>query len=195
MSDIIVGQDLSRHNDNDEIMDNSAFIFLKASEGMTYTDPTVDIKLKAIAEKRKDNLPIIGFYHYARPNNNSPEEETDNFLKRIEPHIGQCLMALDWEGTSTSLHKVVQGEWINKFCGIIYNRTGVAPLLYISESPYRSIKDYLNPQIPTWIAKYGNRPINYNTQFPLMWQFTNTPFDIDLFYGSPAQLAAMAIPK
>ena len=194
MSDnFLIGQDASHHNPCDAILDNAAFVWLKSTEGWTYTDPSLQEKLEHIAVTRADDLPIMGFYHYARPENNAAETEVLHYLKVIKPHIGSCLMALDWEGNSLNMTAKKQSDWINTFCRQVKSRTGVMPFLYISESPLMSIKAYLDTDIPLWIAKYGSKPAAISKKHPLMWQFTSSPTDLDLWYGTKAQLASYAI--
>lgn len=197
MSDsFLIGQDLSHHNGNDVILDNAAFIWLKATEGWSFKDTSIDSKLRHIAETRSDDLPIMGFYHYARPENNSAETEVIHFVNTIKTHIGQCLMALDWEGDAVNTKKFTakqQAQWINTFCRQVKSRTRVIPFLYISYAAYKIILKYIDEDIPVWIAKYGTKPDVLNPNHPLMWQFTSNPVDLDLWYGTKAQLASYAI--
>lgn len=197
MSDnFLIGQDISRYNNNDVVLDNAAFIWIKSTEGITYQDKTMNDKLMHIAETRADDLPIIGFYHYARPENNVAEREAIHFVNTIKTHIGSCLMALDWEGDAVDTKKFSrkqQAAWINTFCRQVRSRTRVTPFLYISHAAYKILVDFIDVDIPIWIAKYGKKPDVLNAKHPLMWQFTSTPMDLDLWYGTKAQLASYAI--
>lgn len=193
---MIIGCDVSHYQNSQEIPDNAAFVWIKATEGSNYKDPKMNDHLVYIAQTRPDNLPIIGFYHFARAKSNSPEIEVENFTGRIGTHIGQCLCALDIEDNSLDLNSTKLSGWIDRFVSIFYEKTHVIPFLYMSESYIPRVIDKINPAIPIWVAKYStSKPAkNYNTRYPKMWQFTSCPIDLDIWQGSAFELAKMGIP-
>ena len=99
------------------------FVIIKATEGKTYTDPCF---FKHLNNALKIGKPI-GFYHYARPENNSPHDEVDNFLKEIGDYIGKGIPFLDWE--SIAKYNV---DWAKAWMDEFYSRTGVKPIIYMS---------------------------------------------------------------
>lgn len=195
---MLIGTDFSRHNSLDCAECTTDFVFLKASEGKTYRDPQMKNFMVKIAESHNSySLPIIGFYHYARPENgNTPMEEAENYLRAVTPHIGSCLHALDFEGGALKWKtRKKQGEWISEFLQIVHERTNFAiPFLYMSSSAYRNLEDFI-PQIHGyWIAHYDRAipsfvPIG-NIRY--IHQFCCTKFDINMWNGTREELASYA---
>jgi len=195
---LVIGGDFSHHNT--EIPQGLGFILLKATEGKNWVDPCLVTHIEQVARLYAENLPVMGFYHFARPDNNEPEVEANFFLETIKPHIGKCLMALDWEEEDfLKKNSEVQVQWINDFSNAIFKKTGVYPFLYSSRfymlKIFRSnIK--LNPEIPIWLADYnGKRILNLNGKGIDMQQISSDIFDIDVFNGSKDYLVSFALPR
>lgn len=177
------------------------FVIIKATEGKTYTDPCFYTHLNNALKIGKP----IGFYHFARPENNSPHDEVMNFLACINPYIGECIPFLDWESS-----KKYDVQWAKQWLDEFYQLTGVKPLIYMSvlscEHAYNwssVAKDY-----KLWIAKYRDYEIDYNYDMSkagskpvpkywkdyVMWQWTSSGrldgyggnLDCDEFYGDKA---------
>lgn len=189
---ILLGADLSHHNYGEINPALFDFVWLKASEGKTYKDPKMVEFLTDMAEQcGGDSVPFIGFYHYARAENNMPEEEADNFIKAIEPHIGNCLMALDWEGESANINQSWAVRWLN----YVKAKTGYTPLIYTSGSVTKKLDSVATAGYPLWVAHYikagVKKPTFYNWADYKFWQFTSAPFDVDIFKGSRADLVTL----
>ena len=173
------------------------FVIIKATEGKTYTDPCF---FKHLNNALKIGKPI-GFYHYARPENNSAHDEVDNFLKAVGDKIGQGVPFLDWESSAKYNVKWAL-DWLNEF----YSRTGVKPLIYMSQSVVNSYDwSKVAPKYGLWVAKYKDYGIDYNYDMSnagslpsikwwetcYMWQWTSvgrldgysSNLDCDEFYG------------
>lgn len=188
---IMIGADLSRYNYEDVNPSSLQFVWLKASEGKSYKDPTMDKYISDMSKQCNGDVPFIGFYHYARPENNTPEEEAEHYLKTIKPHLGNCLMALDWEGNSLKEDPKWAVAWLN----YVYNKTGVKPLFYTGSYASKSLKVVADAGYELWLAHYVSRgvkePTFHNWSDFRFWQFTSTPFDIDIFKGTKADMAAI----
>ena len=94
---------------------NSDFIIIKASEGKTYTDPC----LQANVDNCRINGILIGLYHFARPENNEPEDEALSFYKTCLStglKIGDFLPCLDYEAEA---HRY-GSEWALRFIDKLY---------------------------------------------------------------------------
>lgn len=166
------------------------FIILKATEGKTYVDPAMNYWLKLIADTRGESgAPFIFFYHYARPENNRPDQEAIHFINTIEHHIGNCGIVLDWEENAL---KIKNGErwaldWLNVVMGATGNRA--IPLFYVSAAYTYKYQNIAKSGFPLWVAHYSTeRPEISSWDRPTMWQFTNTPFDMNIFFGSPSDM-------
>ena len=188
---ILLGADVSHHNYGKVNPSQLDFVWLKATEGVTYKDPKMDSYLKEMVDEVGVNVPFIGFYHYARPENNNPFKEADNFLRTIEPHVGNCLLALDWEGNALKEDPKWALEWL--IC--VEQKTGTKPLIYTSGSATKNLDIIAKNGFHLWVAHYVSKgkqePTFHNWSDYKFWQFTSTPFDIDIFKGTRADLAAM----
>lgn len=188
---ILIGGDFSRHNYdvvNPSCLD---FVWLKATEGRSWVDPMMHHYLEDMVSAGGNNTPFIGFYHYARAESNLPEEEAQHFLKTIEPHIGNCMLALDWEGRSLQITPTWAVRWLN----YVKDHTGQTPLIYCSGSETKKLGAVATAGFPLWVAHYVRqgvkKPTFYNWSEAKFWQFTSTPFDVDIFYGSRADLVTL----
>lgn len=192
MSSVIWGCDVSHHNRSENIPLNSAFIWIKATEGATYIDRAIGTHLQYIAKNMSKSLPIIGFYHFARPYNNDAFSEAKHYLDVISPHIGKCIMALDIEGVELEYTRVK--EWCKNWLDYVRSHTGALPFIYTSASCTRTFRNIAD-MYPLWVAHYNTNTPKVDSRFnvfPLMWQYTSKPIDCDMFYGSVGQLASFA---
>lgn len=176
---------------------NADFIIFKATEGVGYTDPECDPSYQEAISVGK----LVGVYHFARPdlNPNGAIEEANYFVDNILGYIGAAVLALDYE-TNTNV------AWAKQWLDQVALRTGVNPMIYLSESAVNSA-DW-QPICNTyglWVAKYRDNEPDYNYdmsnagtppnisdwQFYAMWQWTSTGrldgysgnLDCNEFYG------------
>lgn len=187
---VLLGADMSRYQYGIWSPSYFDFIILKATEGKTYDDVTMDKFIADIATEVPDSPPFIGFYHYAHPENNQPANEVDNFLKKIKPHIGNCFMALDVEGEAFKNKNI--DNWCLGWCNMVHKLTGTKPLIYISAAYAHYVQKTLK-EYPLWVAHYNvNKPASKRmTINPTIWQYTSKPFDMDLFYGDKADMVKL----
>lgn len=180
---MLKGADISKWQGYDFNIDPHDFIIMKATEGMTYTDPTFshNVDRCIVADK------LIGAYHYARPENNTPVEEAYNFLRVVKPYIGNILLALDWEGEALNHDIAWALEWMN----IVYSETGVRPVLYCSESQIKKFGVIASQNYGLWVAKWSDdEPKVEPWKFWALWQYTSKPYDKDYFAGTREQFLA-----
>lgn len=183
----LIGTDMSRYQYGEWDPTYCQFVILKATEGRTYDDPTMNRFLIDMLNDRPQRMPFIGFYHYARAEHNNPEVEVENFLKKIEPHIDNCFMALDYEGDSLKLKG--SDEWALRWCSSVKDRTGKIPLLYTSAAYVDNFKKTLQG-FPLWVAHYNVKAPRLPADLrPMIWQFTSKPFDMNIFYGDYSDMA------
>lgn len=165
------------------------FVIIKASEGVNWKDPGLDRHLKGLFgtdDPTPQTDKLYGFYHYARPDlGNSPEEEAKSFLSFIRPQIGHCLMALDWEQKSLDYSP----DWALQWLDYVYRETGVRPLLYTQASQAKLDKYARIAQADygLWVAHWGvSSPTYRNWPSWAVWQYSNSPMDMDYFNGDAA---------
>lgn len=197
---MLKGIDVSHHNNLDRILsiiDKPDFCIIKATEGRTYNDPKFNHNIQICQER---DIPI-GFYHYARPENNQAITEAKHFLSRVAPYIGNAIFALDWEDKALKYPISWALTWLN----YIYAQTGVKPLFYCSASYTKNIKSLLDNDYGLWVAHYTNlkKPITGVYPFWAIWQYSTPEHnytkgscycDYDYFNGSQAALRAYMRP-
>lgn len=88
---MLKGIDISHHNNLDRILsiiDKPDFCFIKATEGKTYNDPKFKHNIQICQER---SIPL-GFYHFARPENNQAKDECKHFISRVAPYIWRSII-------------------------------------------------------------------------------------------------------
>lgn len=161
------------------------FVIMKATEGRTYADPMFHEYMKEV----KDRNLLAGAYHFARPDNgNSAEEEAANFVTTIRPYLNDALLlALDWEGEAA---KKSSEDWVLAWCNTVYDLTGIKPLVYCSISNVNRLPSVAAKNYGLWVARWtsaGTPGIIAPWKIWAIWQYTNTPVDIDIFNGNKIQ--------
>lgn len=196
---MLFGVDLSHWNADDWKRDSKywiipQFALFKATEGRTYVDPCAyDYYTSA---KEHDILP--GFYHYARPENNTPSEEATHFFSVLhditEGKPENVLLALDWEGNALKEPLSWAREWLD----LVYEATGIKPLFYCQRTFVKNCDIIAAGDNGLWIADW--RDIEHREMDISPWkiwairQTGDKPFDTDIFNGDFDQLKAYATP-
>lgn len=184
------------------------FIVEKATEGSAYVNPDCDTKIQAAQDAGKK----FGVYHFA--GHTDAVAEADYFVNNCLGYIGKGIIALDWEGEF-----VADVAWAKKWLDRVYERTGVKPLIYMSEWVENNYNwsSVVKADYGLWIAKYSDYEIdrNYDTSnagtepavtswpFYIMWQYTSVGrlngyganLDVDIFYGDGGVWDAYARPN
>ena len=173
------------------------FVIVKATEGRSTRDDCFYQHINNALNLNK----LVGFYHFAHPENNSPHDEVVNFLGTIKDYLGKGIPILDWE--SNAKYNVAWAkEWLDEF----YATTGIVPVIYMSESVTKTYDwSQVAPKYPLWVAKYRDYEPDYNYDMSkagtppkigywskyIMWQWTSSGrldgyssnLDCDQFYG------------
>lgn len=153
-----------------------AFYIIKASEGRTFKDPMLDKHYNAVKAAGKP----YGFYHYARPENNSWKAEADHFLSLVGHHAHKAIFALDWEGNALRYNYSWALNWLN----YVYQKTGVRPLFYCQGSALSRYPQIAKANYGLWVASYGTKnPQKGSWGAYAIWQYGDKPMDMDVFNG------------
>lgn len=175
------------------------FAFAKATEGATFVDGTFGQNRAGMAAA---GLTLRGYYHFARPDRNTPAAEAANFLRTIGTLGAGEVAVLDLEaGASPSV-----GDWAAEWMRIVGQATGRAPILYSNQSYLASIPTSRLTSYPLWIAFWGADNGTVPATPPktdrwarwTWWQYTSKStvpgvagqVDDSLFAGTAAELAA-----
>lgn len=185
------------------------FAYLKATEGMTFTDPAFDRNYPAAFRAGV----IRGAYHFALPNRSSGTVQADFFVRNggAWSADGRTLPgALDLEynpygPTCYGLSRAAMIAWIRDFLNRYHARTSRWPVIYTTTSWWTSCTGNYGgfaTVSPLWIARYRSSPapLPHGWTFHTFWQYTATgrvagvpgAVDRDRFNGSRARLVALA---
>lgn len=190
---MIKGIDISKWNSDSAVRSamqdpEVEFVIIKATEGVTYTDPKfMDWYIMA-----KEYSKQVGFYHYARPENNRPEQEVNNFLAAIRFFKEGCFLAVDWEGASLKYPR----KWLEDFCKVCSDNSGAKPFVYMSSAPMSTFYRGAVTEYPLWVATRGKKPFSGFTTTPnIMHQYAiEGNIDRNAWSGEMVQLQAYCVP-
>lgn len=160
-----------------------AFIF-KATEGTYFIDSACDV---FVQEAKELNKPY-GVYHFL--DQSDVKEQAHFFLDHIKGYIGEALLVLDYEGYGKQGAKKAK-----EFLDIIYEETGVKPLIYMNESDANGDdwSEVVRGDYDLWVAKYSKQEPHTPQWLDIaMWQYTDTPLDHSYFYGDSTAWYAYA---
>lgn len=159
------------------------FVITKATEGVGYVNPSCDRHYNQAVKSGK----LVGVYHFARNTQNSARAEAEFFLKHTEGYWKNknTVLVLDWEDVNTS-----NVAWAKEWLDIVYQRTGVRPLIYMSESVVNSHdwSSVVKGNYGLWVARYRDYTADYNYDmsnagakpnvrhwpFYFIWQWTSS---------------------
>lgn len=183
--------DLLKHPQGHALLKEQDFVIAKATEGKSWTDSY----FVEFADFCVSNNILLGAYHYARPENNAPRVEAENFVSIVKPYtdMNACLLALDWEQEA---HKY-SPEWAYTWCDVVYSMTGVRPVVYCNASRVARMKPFANSNYGLWLAHWDN-DVDVNDScdpwdFAALKQYVVKPvepfnkIDHDVFYGTRTQ--------
>lgn len=130
-------------------------VYIKATEGVTYTDPTYrDFYNRAKAAGLK-----VGFYHFLRANN--PVDEAKHFLDTIGALAVDCKLAIDVEVPLGQTSQQIINN-VNQFAEHL-KANGKEAVVYTYTS---FLKEYLQGlNLPLWIAEYGVSKPNVSVDY------------------------------
>lgn len=157
--------------DWNKVKENVDGVYIKATEGTTYTDPSFEEYSKMAISK---DIPI-GFYHYFWPTADSQnsKQQADYFYNTIKNYKYEFYPVLDAE-ESNNLDKQTISYDIKAFCDEFLRISNEKVMIYCSPT---FIDEYLDKQILTsynlWIAEYNvDSPVDTAIWHSYdMWQY------------------------
>ena len=181
------------------------FVFLKATDGQDYIDPTFATNR---AGARENGL-MVGAYHFARPDDSAGDaiKEAQFFVEVADPKPGHLLPVLDIE-TNDGLSHDEMTAWAHRFVMEVRDLTGVMPFVYTS--PYGWLDRFGDSRrlardgAPLWVAHWGvSSPTlpagDWDGRGWVVWQHSSTGHvagiggDVDLDVLAGASLGRIAI--
>ena len=191
---LLSGIDVSHYQgkvDWDKVLDdNIHFVYLKATDGITYTDPRFHENQNALIKNRV----VYGAYHFFEPKD-SGIKQAENFLLHVKMNEEMLPPVLDIEitqGVNKELLKQHAKEWLDT----VSLKLGCQPIIYSYSSFYMENlgDDFL--EYPVWIADYTKKPNLLLGGKHILWQHTqkgdvmgiDTMVDKNWFFGNENKL-------
>lgn len=81
-------------------------------------------------------------------------KEADYFCDQVEPYLGTCALALDYEGKDMGF--AVGAGYAKAFLDRVRERTGVTPLIYAQQSMVHTLTEICKAGYPLWVAAYAS---------------------------------------
>ncbi|MDB6059461.1 MAG: hypothetical protein JWO95_3305, partial [Verrucomicrobiales bacterium] len=187
------------------------FAFAKATEGATINDGSYRYNIS----HAKSAGVLIGAYHFAHPNLNSPGTESSHFWSIINGDIvadGKSLQpTLDFEVFSGTTGASSYTSWANAFNDDIKSRATakgliVKPILYTSSCSACNFGSSVDQWIP-WLANYNGQSSQTGTPWSVcsscdvwsdwtVWQYSSSGSvsgvsggcDVDVYHGTLTSL-------
>ncbi|UJF36618.1 glycoside hydrolase family 25 protein [Paenibacillus hexagrammi] len=158
----IKGIDVSHHNSDGAAIDwnkvkadGVQFVFVKASEGVTYKDPKFAVNLngaRAVGIK-------AGAYHFARPENGQALSEAKTFVSQLATVQYDLMPVLDLESPidPSKCTKANMIAFVKTFVDYVQAQTGRKVMLYTGNwfSDMYGGFDNAFKDMPLWIANYA----------------------------------------
>lgn len=134
-------------------MTTTDFAIVKGTQGTWYVNPYADIQYSGAKAAGK----LLGMYHYAE--GKDPIAEARYFVRKVGNRVGECILALDWEGHDNSkFNSDAEVAWVLKFAMEVYRLTKVHIFLYMSKSVTRRRNwAEVAKDVRLWCAQYANQ--------------------------------------
>lgn len=137
------------------------FVIVKFTQGNTYRNPYAETQYNGARASGK----LLGAYHYAT--GKDAKKEAQFFVWALGDHVGECVLALDWEGYQNG--KFGSGQdvaWCLAWLNEVYRLTGSRPLIYMSKSVCRKYDwSPVAQHYALWCAQYAsNSATNYQSE-------------------------------
>lgn len=212
---MVLGMDISHHNSESNVkkmleQQETSFIIMKATEGRSFVDNVFHSRMNKYLEETNGEKVVLGAYHFVRCElGNTPEAEAANFINAVMPYIKRdraMLLGADIEGRALNSS---YRKWYEIFLDIVYQATGIYPLVYVSESGIGLLPMNIRKNYGLWVAKWSDsnqvaampeggygiisqaNPNPYPWSAWAIWQYKvnrDLNIDLDIFNGNFAQL-------
>ncbi|MEW2118300.1 glycoside hydrolase family 25 protein [Streptomyces sp. NPDC005474] len=166
------GIDVSAYQSSTYNTDGISFVFVKATEGLSYVNP----KLGAQTQRARAAGCVVGFYHFLWPG--SLTAQAEHFLGKAPDRAGDIL-AVDWETTGEGTHasNAEKDSFIRKLKRL---RPDNRVVLYCNRNYWLDVDATSYAGDGLWIADYvtaGKPRIQAKWRFH---QYTDDPHDTNV---------------
>jgi lysozyme len=172
------------------------FVFIKATDGITYTDPLFAANWSGV----KAAGLLRGAYHFYETNDD-PTAQAENFLSAVKLEPGDLPPVVDIERTKggESAGQIVQD--LQTWLDVVEQATGRVPVIYTGPGYWDSLGTSAFGRYPLWVAEYGVQSPRLPAGWTrwTFWQSSESgtatgvggPVDLDVFNGTLAELEAL----
>ncbi|WDA69279.1 GH25 family lysozyme [Lactococcus lactis] len=135
----------------------SDFVFIKATEGTNYINPTWKEQAGQVTQANK----LLGFYHFASTGN--PISEADFFISVVKDYMGKVILVLDFEASAINVWGNVGAR---QFLNRVQEKTGITPMIYMSSEVTRQFNwTIISNTNALWVAQYASMtPTGYQSE-------------------------------
>ena len=148
------------------------FVFLKATEGNDWLDPTFKANMAAAAEAGL----IRGAYHFF-VGHDDPEPQAKNFIDNVQLSPGDLPPVVDIETLSSRPVEDLAAR-LKVWLEMVEKHYGVKPIIYTSHNFWNAHVETTLDGHPLWVAEYGTDlprvPMGWE-----IWQFWQYEGDVD----------------
>jgi lysozyme len=160
---------------------SAKFVYIKATEGMTYQDPYFTKNWNGAAKYGV----TAGAYHFFTLTSTG-SEQAQNFISMVPKQKGKLPPAVDIE-TKIASESQLKSE-LSDYISAVTKYYGRKPVLYVSSKVYNILYDEY-PGYDFWIVDYDGKPAAKGWTF---WQYSEKgtsagidgKIDLDLYRGS-----------
>lgn len=197
----IQGIDVSSHQpgvDWSQVLQaGKAFAFLRATDGLDYTDSQFATYWK---EAREAGV-LRGAYHFYRTNDD-PTTQAENFLSVVQLQPGDLPAVVDFEKTTGSESASQILKDLQTWLDVVQAATGRVPIIYTGPDYWNSLGSSVFGHYPLWVAEYGVQSPKPVAGWPswTFWQYSESgtvpgisgAVDLDVFDGTLEELRSLS---
>jgi lysozyme len=166
------GVDISHFNGNTDFtllkQSNISFVYMKATQGTGYVDPTYHDRVKQL---KGTNL-LNGAYHFYEPEKD-PIEQAKHFIQQVKVANHTLPPVLDVEITqNVDADKIKEG--VKSWLTYVYDTLKCKPMLYSYGSFWQQNLGKAFNEYPFWLADYAKKPnVPEGLTDWRVWQYTD----------------------
>ncbi|MEO0882230.1 MAG: GH25 family lysozyme [Pseudomonadota bacterium] len=179
--------------------DDTAFVFIKATEGVSHVDPRFEENWRGA---RRAGI-LRGAYHYFTPCLPG-RAQAEHFLATVPEALQTLPPVIDAEdlGPCAAGSGVADATgYIIDFIEYIEVERGVRPIIYTTRRFYERHLSEAFADERFWLSDFSGRP-DYGPKSWVFWQYTDRgrrrgisgPVDLNVFAGTDTELRALASP-
>jgi lysozyme len=175
--------------------DKVQFVFVKATEGITFKDKYFKKNWEALEKEKM----IRGAYHFYRPSVLA-ERQANEFIKTVRLKKGDLPPVLDLEKTDHRSDEIIL-KGVKIWLETVEAHYGVQPIIYVNQDYYKKYIQGNFENYPIWIAAYRWDKPDLPKNAWQFWQYSDKGWrdgikervDLNVFNGKRRDLEKLLI--